>query len=449
MSGNSTANNGEPNDCDFMERKAVSRREFLRMAGIAGAALSLGAGLGGLLAACGSETTTTTGAATTGASETTVTTGAASGEPIVIGLLNEQTGYISNLGIEAYKGAVVGFNTFPSQIAGRELKYVLEDPASDPSIALDKARKLVEVDKVAAIFSPVDSASALAIGSYVDSVQVPLIRSMFGSERLTLDYQWTWQPTGIQNQCGYAAGVFAGELDHKIASVLALESDDGRGFIDGMKLAFAESEGQVVQEQWYPVGTSDFAPFVVNIDKSADVLFSWVASDSIIPGYKTLESFKTYEQMEFISPEGWYDSEAIWGEAKDAITHVTFASVWYNTITTKGSQEFLDAFKVEWDYVPSNVGAQAYNNVNIMVDALTKTNGDTSGAALAQAINETNIDGVLGEGFHFADRIGVMPLYMIRMKKESDTLFTPEVRATYLVTPKLAGGKIEYTAAAA
>ena len=449
MSGNSTANKGEQGESDFTEGRGVSRREFLKIAGIAGAALGLGAGLGGVLSACGGETTATTGAATTGASGTTVTTGAASGEPIVIGLLNEQTGYISNLGMEAHKGAVIGFNTFPSQIAGRELKYVLEDPASDPSIALDKARKLVEIDKVAAIISPVDSASALAIGSYVDSVKVPVIRTMFGSEHLTLDYDWIWQPTGTQNQCGFGAGFFAIQNGHKVASVLALESDDGHGFIDGMKLAFADGGGEVIQEQWYPIGTSDFAPFVLGVDKSADVLFSWVASDSIIPGYKALDSFKLYEEIEFISPEGWYDSEAIWGEAKDAITHVTFASVWYNKITTSGSQAFLDAFKAEWDYIPSNVGAQAYNNVNILVDAMTKTNGDTSGDALAKALDETSIDGVLGKGFHFADRIGVMPLYMIRMKKESDTLFTPEVRETYFVTPKVTPDKIEYTVTSA
>ena len=45
-----------------MADKAVSRREFLKIAGIAGATIGVGAGLGGLVAACGGteETTTTT-----------------------------------------------------------------------------------------------------------------------------------------------------------------------------------------------------------------------------------------------------------------------------------------------------------------------------------------------------------------------------------------------------
>ena len=38
-----------------MEDKSVSRRDFLKIAGVAGAAVGLGAGLGGLVAACGGD----------------------------------------------------------------------------------------------------------------------------------------------------------------------------------------------------------------------------------------------------------------------------------------------------------------------------------------------------------------------------------------------------------
>ena len=449
MSGNSTTNSGEQNESDFREGTAVSRREFLKIAGIAGAALGLGAGLGGLLAACGEGTTSATAAVTTGASGAAVTTGgAASGEPIVIGLLNEQTGYISNLGMEIYKGAVIAFKDSPSQVGGREIKYVLEDPASDPSIALDKARKLVEVDKVSAILSPVDSASAVAIASYMDTVKVPLIRNCPGAKKMALENQWTWQPVGIQNQYGYAAGAYAADQKHTAADILALECDDGHGFMDGMKAGFADKGGRIVQEQWYPIGTSDFAPFAVKIDPAADVLFSWVASDSIIPGYKTLHDFKTYEKMEFISPEGWYDSEAIWGEAKDAITHVTFATPWINTFDTGGSQEFIQAFKSANGYIPSYVGAAAYHNVQIVLDVLQRTNGDTSGDVMAKALDETSMDTLLGK-FSFANRIAVFPIFMVKMKKESESAFVPEIMDKYIIEPKKTGNDVTFTAARA
>jgi branched-chain amino acid transport system substrate-binding protein len=85
---------------------SVSRREFLKLAGIAGATVGLGAGLGGLVAACGGteETTTTTGAATTttGAATTTsvagssTTVGAPEGRPIKIGVVSPLTGSLAS-----------------------------------------------------------------------------------------------------------------------------------------------------------------------------------------------------------------------------------------------------------------------------------------------------------------------------------------------------------------
>lgn len=62
--------NKNGNSCDTAEGRLVSRREFLKLAGMAGATLALGAGLGGLLAACGSDDADTTTTAATGVSTT-------------------------------------------------------------------------------------------------------------------------------------------------------------------------------------------------------------------------------------------------------------------------------------------------------------------------------------------------------------------------------------------
>ena len=91
--------------------RAVSRREFLKIAGAAGAAVGLGAGMGGLLAACGEEeestttsaaesTTTTAAATTTSAAATTTTSGEpATGREIKIGFVAPLTGGLASFGV--------------------------------------------------------------------------------------------------------------------------------------------------------------------------------------------------------------------------------------------------------------------------------------------------------------------------------------------------------------
>ncbi|HEY5528072.1 MAG TPA: hypothetical protein VIL51_01325, partial [Thermoleophilia bacterium] len=99
-----TAPFGEGDD-RLLEHKAVSRRDFLRVAGLAGVAMGMGAGLGGLVAACGgtSGTTTTTAAVTSTtaapASSTTVTTGATAGREIKVGFVTPLTGPIALFGV--------------------------------------------------------------------------------------------------------------------------------------------------------------------------------------------------------------------------------------------------------------------------------------------------------------------------------------------------------------
>jgi DMSO/TMAO reductase YedYZ molybdopterin-dependent catalytic subunit len=71
------------------EGKPYSRREFLKVAGFAGAMIGVGAGLGGLLAACGSEETVpaveeSVTSTATSAAATTTTLAAVKLEPVVV-----------------------------------------------------------------------------------------------------------------------------------------------------------------------------------------------------------------------------------------------------------------------------------------------------------------------------------------------------------------------------
>lgn len=91
---------------DKLERNCVSRREFLKLAGIAGAAIGMGAGLAGAVAGCGEaeETTTTTGAgasttATTAGSTTTTSAGAEMGREIKVGFSSPGTGIYASFGV--------------------------------------------------------------------------------------------------------------------------------------------------------------------------------------------------------------------------------------------------------------------------------------------------------------------------------------------------------------
>lgn len=95
----------EGGETGLLQGKQVSRREFMKLAGIAGAAVGMGAGLGGLVAACGGTTTTTTTApasttsTSVAASTTTVTAAPETGAEIKIGFITPKTGGLASFGV--------------------------------------------------------------------------------------------------------------------------------------------------------------------------------------------------------------------------------------------------------------------------------------------------------------------------------------------------------------
>jgi len=162
-------------------RDSVSRREFLKMAGLAGAAVTLGGGLTGVLVGCGeTETTTTTAAATTTTAAATTTTAAATSttaagsttsvstsaeaKVLKLGGLHPLTGANAGWGIPCTKGcqlAVEQINANGGQLevgAGKDpnggpgfiakngqrykLEYVEFDGRFDPKTEVEGALKM-------------------------------------------------------------------------------------------------------------------------------------------------------------------------------------------------------------------------------------------------------------------------------------------------------------------
>jgi branched-chain amino acid transport system substrate-binding protein len=202
---------------------AFSRREFLKTAGIAGAAVGMGAGLGGLLAACGeeAESTTTTAAATTtstaaattttAGATTTVSTGVEAGREIKVGFVDPITGSIAGFGIpgkwcverwsEAVKDGLVcgdGLN--------HSVKITLQDSQSDSNRAAQVAGDLItngKVDFMMVCASP-DTVNPVAdqseaLGCPCLSVDAPMEPYYYGrlgegatAEQIAAGFKWTW-----------------------------------------------------------------------------------------------------------------------------------------------------------------------------------------------------------------------------------------------------------------
>jgi branched-chain amino acid transport system substrate-binding protein len=87
------------------------------------------------------------------------------GDPIRVGVIADQTGPLSIIGVANANVArmVIGDINAKGGLLGRHLDLYLEDSASDDDVAAAKARKLVEQNQVAVILGGIYSSTRQAI----------------------------------------------------------------------------------------------------------------------------------------------------------------------------------------------------------------------------------------------------------------------------------------------
>jgi branched-chain amino acid transport system substrate-binding protein len=149
-----------------MGSESVSRREFLKLAGVAGAVIGSGSALGVLAAGCGSEATTTTGAgaATTSSaatqttaiastSSTSATAGVESGGEVKIGFVSPLTGPLASFGIpDKYVlgrwEQAIGDGIVSGDGKKHLVKFELQDTQSDSNRAAQVAGDLIQNSQI-------------------------------------------------------------------------------------------------------------------------------------------------------------------------------------------------------------------------------------------------------------------------------------------------------------
>jgi urea transport system substrate-binding protein len=260
---------------DFMQRY-VPRREFIRRATAAG--LTLG-GASAFLAACGDSNNSG---------------GGDSGRTIKMGALIPLTGVFSVLSAPMENNAKLAVDDVNKTggANGSKIELIIEDTASDPDTAVQKARKLIRRDQVDLMIGTLGSASrwAVALGATAPAK--------------TIFINPTYYEGGICDRYFFNVGALPNQQidpfipwlveQHGVSSFYLGGSDYAwpRGSFEALKNALAEAGGSVVGEEYSPVGTTDFATTLRRIQaEQPDVVFPLYAGADGIAFLKQLVGF--------------------------------------------------------------------------------------------------------------------------------------------------------------
>ena len=359
---------------------------------------------------------------------------------IRIGFMTDLTGMLSINGGPMRQAAILAMEEIGYKIAGKPAKLIIEDEASDPAVALDRARKLVETDKVCMVVGTIHAGSAAATADYYARNRIPNIGPWYNMPNdAQIKASWTWMPFGTNEAPSYAAGVYAASLGYKTATTMAIDYVAGRTFTGGMMAAFTERGGKVIQDQWIPMGTKDIAPYITAL-KEADVLVPWFAGVTATVGVRQIKEFKV--KMPVIFPQCQFPAHPKQiAEIGDAGIGMIAPEAYVWTIDTPKNKKFVEAYQKRWGELPAGNAGGVYIAMQIAFEALKKTKGDTSSAALAKALDATDMEGFMGP-IRFGDnRVGINT-YLIHKVIKTATDYRTEVIAKYTIKTSKVGNKL-------
>lgn len=363
--------------------------------------------------------------------------------PIVIGMPIELSGYMVVVGQPAMQGVTVALEMANYKVAGRPIKFVVEDTATDVNQTLDKVRKLVETDKACLLIGPVNSGCAAGMAGYLEKVKVPDLALESHPDDLSLKYNWMWLVNGTLKQANIPLGIYAyDDLGYRTVTTLGIDFVAGHEFIQGFVDSFTGRGGKIAQQQWFPPDAQDFTPYIVVL-KKVDALVGCFLGMPAFPAHRQLKELGV--KMPLLETPGEMFAPEVQKEQGGVAAGMRGVAFYSWNLDTPANKDFVEAYKKRWGKLPSHTAADGYTDIQIALEALKKTGGDTSPEKLAKALNEVSIEGIQGHRSFGPRRIGITTNYICEYAKLDDGSYGTKLLKTYVVKPEIVGDKITYS----
>lgn len=321
----------------------------------------------------------------------------AQGAPIKVGLMAPLTGVVASGGREMVEGTQFYFDSIGNEIAGRKVELIVEDDASNPDTALQKARRLVEQANVDFLIGNLLANTGLAVANYVKSNGTPYFIPIIAADDLT-------QRQRIKNVvrvAGYSASAFTHPLGdwalkqgYKRIATVSQDYTFGHEQCGGLAQVFTEGGGEIVQQFWHPLNTADFSPYLGQIaNMKIDAVFAMETGADATRFIQQFASFGLKGKIPVLGAMNATDQSVIrtlGDECEGIVSPAHFAE----GSTVPVTKKFVDDYTAKYQKIPSLYGFSMFSGAMWVSEAIKSMGGKIgSKDALVDTVLKTDLAG--------------------------------------------------------
>jgi branched-chain amino acid transport system substrate-binding protein len=317
---------------------------------------------------------------------------AENGDAIRIGVLNPTTGPFAVFGEQVNAGIQLAFDQYAEEM-NVNAELIFADTAGDPQQALDQTRRLIGEQNVDLLMGIVNSAVVPPVAELAAQEEIPLVISVGGAQVVTGPDRspYIYRTALANGQQDRVLGWYtATELENLRAATFAWDFIVGEERVGGFAQTFTAAGGEIVNQQAPPLGTTDYGPFISQIDPgSIDVAYAFFAGPGALAFAQQMADFGLTPELQLVAPD--YFTAGVLNEMGDAALELVQAGGYTPAIDTPENQAFIERFQERNDgRSPGVYDYEGYLSGLVVIDALSRAgSGDTQ--AVLDALGATDI----------------------------------------------------------
>ena len=317
---------------------------------------------------------------------------------IKIGLIAPESGPLSPWGIEIYRGAKMAVESFNknNSIRGKKIELLVGDSASRPDQGKTAAEKHIANGAIGLV-GDLSSGITAAIAQSAFEKGIPLLTVGGTNPAITDIGSNIYRICYTDDIQGPVMAKFAyEELNVRKAAIFTDRKEPySVGLSKGFRKKFEELGGEIIDEQFYEAGQTQFNAQLTNLKmKHPEALYLCGYYPEVGPIARQAANFKI--KAHCLGGDGW-DTDDILTSGGKAILG-GFHTTHYNIFEKRPViNNFINKWKETYGYHPKTVpSALTYDAFKLLIDCLQRCKKLDS-QSLTKALEETeNFDGVTG-----------------------------------------------------
>ena len=214
---------------------------------------------------------------------------------IKIGFINATIGPFAGPAPEITKGLNLALKEIKSTAGGKKIVVIEEASDATPQLALEKAKKLVEKDKVDIIFGPLSGDEGVALANYSKKVpSVTFINTASSATETTTVAKSKnfFRFHGDAAQWSGGVGEIAYKtLGYKKVAIIADDYSFPYANAGGFATGFCKAGGTIVAAQWPALGTKDYSSQIAALPKDIDAVYAGLGGADAVQFLKQAAQF--------------------------------------------------------------------------------------------------------------------------------------------------------------